>query len=239
MVILSTSLLKFLGKVVVMNIVDRFFGVVLLGVGCLFLVIGSLINGPVADFLRWVLIIGGWVCAFLGCRSYNIRITPEEKQGSLGYLFGLSFVLLVCIGFFALFRGSLTPLLAAGGLFIAFVAGGMAAKVPAGSAPVDGWEYEHYCAEYLRQHGFFNVQVTPASGDFGADIVAYDVHGDKWVFQCKRFSKPVDNTAVQEVNTAKKHYGAKKGAVMTNTVLTEKARQLAWENDIELFEMID
>lgn len=222
-----------------MRIVDKFFGVLLHGIGSLFLVIGALIYGPIGDFLRWPLIICGCVCVFIGCRFYNILITPEEKQGDLGYLFGLTFVFLIGVGFISMFKNSYTGIIAAAGLFIAFVAGGMAAKLPEGNAPVDGWEYEHYCAEYLRRHGFFNVQVTPGSNDFGADIVAYDVHGDKWVFQCKRFSKPVDNSAVQEVTTAKKHYGAKKGAVMTNTVLTEKARQLAWENDIELFEMID
>lgn len=222
-----------------MRAAGKFLGTVFMTVGGVLLIIGSLIYGSVGDILRWPLIILGWGCAFLACRSYNIRISPDFQQSGFGFLFGVSFVLLMIIGFIGMLGHTYTGIYAAIGLFIAFVAGGMAAKSSSGNAPVDGWEYEYYCADYLRQHGFFNVQVTPASGDFGADIVAYDGNGDMWVFQCKRYEKPVGNTAVQEVNTAKKHYGAKKGAVMTNTVLTEKARQLAWENDIELFEMID
>lgn len=219
---------------------DKLEGVILLAGGCVFLLIGSLIYGPAADVLRWLLIVFGWVLCFFGCRVYNIRITPREKQGCFGQLFGMSFVLLIVIGIIGLVgHGVFTGLIAAAGLLAAFVAGGMAAVIPSGSAPVNGLEYEYYCADYLKHHGFYNVQVTPASGDFGADIVAYDHRGEKWVIQCKRYSKPVDNTAVQEVNAAKRHYGATKGAVMTNNRLTDKARQLAWENDIELFEMID
>jgi len=208
-------------------------------VGGLLTIIGSLIYGPVGNILRWPLIIGGWVCVFLGARSYNIMLTPKEKQDGFMTVFCFPVVLLFFFGIVGMLQHTYTGIYAAIGSFIAFVVGSVMGKQPGGNAPENGLEYEYYCANYLRQHGFFNVQVTPASGDFGADIVAYDMHGDKWVFQCKRFSKPVDNTAVQEVIGSKRHYGAKKGGVMTNTVLTEKARQLAWENDIELFEMID
>ena len=222
-----------------MNAGDRFLGWIFMMIGCLVLIIGSLIYGPVGDILRWPLIICGWVCVFLGCRSYNISICPDFQQSRFGFLFGLSFVLLIGIGFIGMLGHTYTGIYAAIGLFIAFVAGSVRLGFTGGNAPVNGLDYEYYCAEYLRHHGFYNVRVTPGSGDFGADIVAYDASGDMWVFQCKRYEKPVGNTAVQEVIGSKRHYGAKKGAVMTNTVLTEKARQLAWENDIELFEMID
>lgn len=222
-----------------MNIVDKFMGWVYMLAGGLLTVIGSLVYGPVGDILRWPLIIGGWVCVFLGARSYNIMLTPKEKQERFMLLFTGPIGLLLFIGVVGLLQHTYTAIYAAIGSFIAFVAGSVRLGFTGGNAPVNGLDYEYYCAEYLRHHGFFNVRVTPGSGDFGADIVAYDASGDMWVFQCKRYEKPVGNTAVQEVNTAKKHYGAKKGAVMTNTVLTEKARQLAWENDIELFEMID
>lgn len=107
-------------------------------------------------------------------------------------------------------------------------------------AQMTGLEFEHYCAAYLVKTGrFTNVVVTPPSGDFGADIVAYDRQGDKWVFQCKHYQSKVPNDAVQEVVAAKAHYRANKGAVMTNSQLQKKAKQLAMENDIELFEMID
>ena len=104
---------------------------------------------------------------------------------------------------------------------------------------LNGFEYEEWCANYLRTHGYHDVVVTPGSGDYGADVIGYDRYNNKWVFQCKLYTGKVSNTAVQEVVAAKAHYQANKGAVMTNSQLTDNARKLAWENDIELFEMID
>lgn len=102
-----------------------------------------------------------------------------------------------------------------------------------------GLEYEHFCAKYLIQKGFKSVRVTPGSNDFGGDIIATDKHGDTWVFQCKKYSGKVSNTAVQEAVAAKAHYGAKKAAVITNSELTKKARQLAFENAVMLYESIE
>ena len=36
------------------------------------------------------------------------------------------------------------------------------------------YEYEEYVAEALRQEGFTDVDTTPKSGDFGADVLAMD-----------------------------------------------------------------
>ena len=102
-----------------------------------------------------------------------------------------------------------------------------------------GLEFEQYCADYLRKKGFKKVTVTPASGDYGADLIAYDKKGDCWVFQCKHFQNKVGNSAVQEVVAAKAHYHANKAGVMTNSKLTDKAKELALENDIFLYEMIN
>lgn len=101
-----------------------------------------------------------------------------------------------------------------------------------------GIEFEGYCAERLINNGFYKVSVTPPSGDYGADIVAYDKSGRKWVFQCKRFKNKVGNTAVQEVVAAKAHYKADFGAVMTNSELTRGAKLLAEENNVVVYEKI-
>ena len=102
-----------------------------------------------------------------------------------------------------------------------------------------GLEFEHYCAKWLMQTGkYVRAETTKASGDFGGDVIAYDRKGRKWVFQCKLYKKKVPNGAVQEVVAAKAHYKAEKGGVITNSKLTKAARQLAMENDIELFEML-
>ena len=48
------------------------------------------------------------------------------------------------------------------------------------------YEYEEYVAEELRQDGFTEVDTTPKSGDFGADVLAMD--GERRVcVQCKRY----------------------------------------------------
>ena len=44
---------------------------------------------------------------------------------------------------------------------------------------------------------------------------------------------------MQEVVAAKAHYHANKAGVMTNSKLTDKAKELALENDIFLYEMIN
>lgn len=103
---------------------------------------------------------------------------------------------------------------------------------------MSGLDYEMYCGKYLLTHGFHDVRTTPPSGDYGADLVAKDANGVTWVFQCKHYKSKVGNSCVQEVVAAKKHYGAEKAAVMTNSELTEKARELAIENEVLLFELL-
>lgn len=104
---------------------------------------------------------------------------------------------------------------------------------------MSGRDYELYCAKYLLGRGFRKVQTTPITGDYGADLTAKDWRGNSWVFQCKRYKGNVGVQAVQEVCAARKHYNANKAAVITNSKFTKNAKQLAMENDIELFEMID
>ena len=103
---------------------------------------------------------------------------------------------------------------------------------------MSGFEFEHFCTKWLLSQGYKKVVTTPPTGDYGADLTAYDRYGNKWVFQCKRFSKKVSNSAVQEVVAAKAHYKAKKAGVITNSQLTEKAKQLAYENEVLLYELI-
>jgi len=88
-----------------------------------------------------------------------------------------------------------------------------------------GAEYEQYCAEILRKAGW-KARVTAATGDQGADIVA-ERHGRRVILQCKLYSKPVGNKAVQEVVSAKIHEQADEAVVVSNTTFTKSARQLA------------
>ena len=92
---------------------------------------------------------------------------------------------------------------------------------------MDGHDYEYCCAELLRRKGFSKVSVTRGSGDQGIDIIAY-ANKKKFGIQCKFYSNPVGNSAVQEAYTGAKFYGCNVAAVMTNNGFTESAMELSW-----------
>ena len=94
------------------------------------------------------------------------------------------------------------------------------------SPGMDGHNYEYYCAELLRRKGFSKVSVTRGSGDQGIDIIAY-ANKKKFGIQCKFYSKPVGNSAVQEACAGAMFYGCNVAAVMTNNGFTESAVELA------------
>ncbi|KAF0166729.1 MAG: hypothetical protein FD157_677 [Rhodocyclaceae bacterium] len=106
------------------------------------------------------------------------------------------------------------------------------AKVRSGSSgksrsqsTIDPIEFEHHCASILEKAGW-RVSTTKASGDQGADIIAKK-SGLTVVVQCKQYSQPVGNAAVQEAYAAKAHYRADKAAVVTNSTYTKSAIELA------------
>lgn len=86
-------------------------------------------------------------------------------------------------------------------------------------------EFEHYCAKTLRNCGW-DARVTQSSGDQGIDIIAN--RGDiKVVFQCKKYSQPVGNAAVQEIVAGKHFEQADIAVVVSNNSYTQSAKQLA------------
>ena len=85
-------------------------------------------------------------------------------------------------------------------------------------------EFEHYCAEMLRNDGW-DARVTQASGDQGIDVIA--TYGNaKAVFQCKKYAQPVGNGAVQEIVAGKQFEQADIAAVVSNATFTPSAKQL-------------
>ncbi|MDF1660692.1 MAG: restriction endonuclease [Planctomycetota bacterium] len=79
----------------------------------------------------------------------------------------------------------------------------------------------------------FQVEETPRSGDQGADVIAIKA-GERMVIQTKLYSKPVNNSAVQEVVAAKQHWKCAKTAVVTNNQFTKSALELAESNKVEM-----
>jgi len=68
--------------------------------------------------------------------------------------------------------------------------------------------------------------VTQASGDQGIDVIATR-DNVKAVLQCKKYSQPVGNAAVQEIIAGKQFEQADIAAVVSNNSYTQSAKQLA------------
>ena len=109
-------------------------------------------------------------------------------------------------------------------------------NVETGNEDVDnmsGLEYEQYCKDLFELNGW-DVIETPKSGDQGVDLVG--VVGDvRLCIQCKRYSKPVGNSAVQQVSAGKVHYNGTHAAVVTNAGFTSAARSLAESTEVILW----
>lgn len=97
-----------------------------------------------------------------------------------------------------------------------------------------GGNYEYKVAKYLKRHGFYDIEVTKGSGDYGVDIVARKGIRDKYAIQCKRYSTPVGVSAVQEAVAGKAVYNCNKAMVITNSTYTKGAEKLASENRVIL-----
>ena len=93
-------------------------------------------------------------------------------------------------------------------------------------------EYELMCADILKDSGW-EARVTKGSGDQGVDVVA-EKSGKKVVLQCKRYSYPVGNSAVQEVLAGKSFYKADVSAVVSNQTFTPSAKELAQSSGVLL-----
>lgn len=95
-----------------------------------------------------------------------------------------------------------------------------------------GEEFELYCVSILNKCGW-DAKNTKSTGDQGIDIIGR-INGITAVFQCKRYSQPVGNSAVQEVIAGKTFAKAQVAAVVTNSTFTKSARQLAQAANIFL-----
>ena len=100
---------------------------------------------------------------------------------------------------------------------------------------IDGFAFEKLSKQLLEKNGFTNVEVTKASGDYGADVIAYkdDI---KYAIQCKKYSNKVGISAIQEVIGSMSIYNCHVGVVLTNNYFTPAAKELANKNNIILWD---
>lgn len=100
---------------------------------------------------------------------------------------------------------------------------------------MEGHDFEYYCADLLRNDGFYNVEVTQGSGDQGIDILA-EKAGIRYGIQCKCYSNNIGNKAVQEAFAGKTFYHCHVAAVLTNRYFTRSAKELAEKDQVLLWD---
>ena len=107
-------------------------------------------------------------------------------------------------------------------------------SAPDGAERISGYQFEDDLCQLFRKLGF-SVEKTPLSGDQGADLIV-EKKGSRTVVQAKRYSGKVTNKAVQEIFAAKTFYNADRAIVVTNSVFTKSAIELAISSGVELWD---
>jgi restriction system protein len=97
-----------------------------------------------------------------------------------------------------------------------------------------GIQFEHYLRDMFSNNGY-DVRVTQASGDYGADLIL--INDEKMiVVQAKRYSRTVGLRSVQEIKAAESHYNADESWVVTNSYFSKSAIKLAESNKVKLID---
>lgn len=104
---------------------------------------------------------------------------------------------------------------------------------------MSGQEFELLLIEKLLPlDGYTNINGTSYTGDYGVDIIA-EKNNIKCAIQCKRFNSKVSVRAIQEIVAGRKHYRCEKAIVITNNYYTKNAKELAFDNKVELLDRDD
>ena len=99
---------------------------------------------------------------------------------------------------------------------------------------MEGTEFEEWAKAWYEQMGY-EVDTTPSSNDYGADLLAYN-DKESIAVQCKRYAGKVGVSAVQQILGATAYYKTDRGEVITNSFFTAQARTLAAETGVKLFD---
>lgn len=101
---------------------------------------------------------------------------------------------------------------------------------------MDGLQFEAYLKALLKELGY-KAKVTTGSHDFGADLIMKK-DNQKIVIQAKRYGykNHISLNAIQEVFTAKTYYKANESIVMTNSMFTKSAKELAEACNVKLYD---
>ncbi|MGL5523110.1 MAG: restriction endonuclease [Aeromonas veronii] len=104
----------------------------------------------------------------------------------------------------------------------------------------NGHDYEHAVAAQINSAAEnWRAEVTQGSGDQGVDVLAEHENGTTVAIQCKLYSQPVGNKAVQEIIAGRIHYNTVHAFVVTNNKYTKSAIELATSGDVSLLHHSD
>lgn len=101
---------------------------------------------------------------------------------------------------------------------------------------MSGKEFERFICKLLQANGFKEISLTPPSGDYGIDIIAYQ-DKLKYCFQCKRYTNKVGIKAIQEAKAGSIYYKSDYTIVVTNSHFSNNAKILADNNDVILWDI--
>ena len=101
---------------------------------------------------------------------------------------------------------------------------------------MDGLEFEKYIAVILSEQGYTNIKLTEKY-DLGVDIIA-EKNGIRWGIQVKRYSGLVKAEAVRQVVTALNKYKCDQAMVITNSMYSRVAMELAETNNCTLVDRV-
>lgn len=100
---------------------------------------------------------------------------------------------------------------------------------------MSGIEFESFAKKLLQQNGFERVELTPASNDYGIDLLA--IKGNHlYAIQCKRYARTVGIEAVRQAATGCAFYEQDIPVVLTNNTFSSQAITLATALDVELWD---
>lgn len=99
---------------------------------------------------------------------------------------------------------------------------------------LSGVEFENLLKEIFESQGYA-VQLTKKSHDYGADLVLTKKEKVS-IVQAKCYGKNIGIKAIQEIISARKHYGASEMFVATNRYFSKDAMVLASEHDVKLID---
>lgn len=99
---------------------------------------------------------------------------------------------------------------------------------------LSGTEFESVIQTILHNRGW-QLDLTPITGDFGADLIGRGHDGASWVIQAKRWKGAVGIEAVQQVLGAQAYYQTQKALLITTATLTKAAQELAQHTQVTVW----